>query len=179
MAEPHLLWGLPAAGLSIIETPLAICVLRVRAPDAALSRALGAALALAWPDQPNTTVAGPVRVAWLAPGEWAILAPATEIAERVAAACQDHTHHLADLSAGRRLWRIDGPQSRALLAKGCGLDTHPSVLGPGRCAQSLLAQIPVLLMPKVAGAAFDIVADASFTGHLRAWFSASTLEFQA
>lgn len=165
------------ADVLITETAVAVSVLRVRQPDAA-APALARAFAQAWPTDPNTVVRGRPDVAWLAPGEWALFDHAEALSDRVEAALAGQTHHLADVSAGRRLWRIEGAEARALLAKGCSLDTDPRVLAEGQCAQSLLAQVHVLIIPSANAARFDILADASLAGHLRAWFADAALEFQ-
>ncbi|MGE5268895.1 MAG: sarcosine oxidase subunit gamma, partial [Thiohalocapsa sp.] len=52
---------------------------------------------------------------------------------------------VTDLSACRVVIEIAGPQARRLLAKGCGLDLHPRAFAPGHCAQTLFAQLPVIL----------------------------------
>ena len=176
---------LPAAlpdlpDLVVCETAVTVSVLRVRDHEAAAVR-LGEAFAMPWPTTPNLVFGEAPRVAWLAPGEWSIFAPAEDLAARIGEACAGLTHHLVDVSAGRRRWRIEGVLARDLLAKGCSLDTDPRVFGPGQCAQSLLAQVLVLLTPLPSasgGAAFDLVADVSLAGHLRAWLADAALEFQ-
>jgi len=166
--------------LVVSESAVAVSVLRVRDPETAATR-LGEVFAMPWPTTPNLVFGETPRVAWLAPGEWAIFAPGDALDARVSAACAGLTHHLADVSAGRRRWRIEGVLARDLLAKGCSLDTDPRVFAPGQCAQSLLAQVFILLLPQppaIGGAAFDIVADVSLAGHLRAWLADAALEFQ-
>lgn len=165
------------ADILVTETPVAVSVLRVRQPDAA-APALARAFGQAWAAEPNTIVRGRPDVAWLAPGEWALFEPAAALSGKVEAALAGRTHHLADVSAGRRLWRVEGPEARALLAKGCSLDTDPRTFAEGRCAQSLLAQVHVLIIPAAGSTRFDILADASLAGHLRAWFADAALEFQ-
>lgn len=178
MDEAATAWTIDVPGLTVVERPVAVCVLRVRQPDPAAA-ALAGAFGAAWPSTPNTITDAAPQVAWLAPGEWAIFAPAAALEARVADACAGLTHHLAEVSAGRRLWRVAGDEARALIAKGCSLDTDPSLFPAGRCAQTLLAQVGVLLIPQAGeGQAFDILADASFAGHLRAWFADAALEFR-
>ncbi|WP_165191516.1 sarcosine oxidase subunit gamma [Caulobacter soli] len=156
---------------------MSLSILRVPRDDVEAAAPLGAAFGAPWPLAPNTIVEVGFRVACLAPGEWALFAPADQVADQVAQACSGRLHHLSDVSAGRRLWRISGSASRAVIAKGCSLDTHPSVMTGLHCAQSLLTQAPVLLVAQPAISTFDIVADASFAGHLRAWFLQAAQEF--
>jgi len=68
---------------------------------------------------------------------------------------------------------VSGTASRDLLAGACSLDLHPCVFSPGRCARTLLAQVPALIMTTDVPNVFRILADASFNDHLRAWFAGS------
>jgi sarcosine oxidase subunit gamma len=45
-----------------------------------------------------------------------------------------------------------------------------------QCAQTVFAQTSILLVAQATSNAFDIVADASFAGHLRAWFADAAKE---
>lgn len=170
MADVRAPWSLQRPSLSIIETPVSLSILRVMRDDTEAAAELEAVFGFTWPTQPNSLVETGLRVAWLAPGEWAIFAPADRVRGQVAQACSGRPHHLADLSAGRRAWRISGPSARALIAKGCSLDTHPRVMAQAQCAQTLLTQVSVLMLATPAASTFDIVADVSFAGHLRDWF---------
>ncbi len=177
MVEVRTPWSLRRPDLFIAESAMSLSILRVQRDDVQAATSLGAAFDVHWPLTPNTIVEVGFRVACLAPGEWALFAPADQIAGQIAQACSGRLHHLADVSAGRRLWRVSGAASRAVIAKGCSLDTHPSVMTGVHCAQSLLTQAPVLLVAQPAISTFDIVADASFAGHLRAWFTQAAQEF--
>lgn len=171
-------WSIGGPDLAVIESPVPMSILRVHRDDAEAAAALAKVFNQAWPTTPNVVVDAALRVACTAPGEWTIFVSADQVATRVAQACAARLHHLSDVSAGRRLWRIDGALSRRLLAKGCSIDTHPQVFGAGLCAQTNFAQIFILLLAKGTRSSFDIVADASVAGHLRAWFAEAALEFQ-
>lgn len=179
MADVRAAWTLQRPSLSITESAVSLSVLRVMRDDADAVTQLEAAFGFAWPTRPNTLVETGLRVAWLAPGEWAIFAPADQVRSQVAQACSGRPHHLSDLSAGRRAWRISGTSARALIAKGCSLDTHPRVMAEAQCAQTLLTQVSVLMLADPATSTFDIVADASFAGHLRDWFTQVSQELIA
>jgi sarcosine oxidase subunit gamma len=151
-----------------------MAMLRLREPDAAAAAALGAAFALTWPTEPNTTSKAVHTVLWLSPGEWAILdMDAAEVAMRTAKALGQRLHHLSDVSDGRSLFRIDGEGSRRLIAQACSLDLHPRVFPPDACAQTQFTQVPVLLYRSGGEDRFDIVVDASLAGHLSTWFAAA------
>ncbi len=171
MTELQPLWRCEGESVLVTEAMVDLSVLRVRAPPPPITDALGAAFGLTWPTQPNTLAGAAPPVVWLSHGEWGVFAPADQIRTKVVEACTGHNHLLVDVSAGRRLWRIEGPKSRDLIATACALDTHPSVLCTGQSAQSLFADVHALLIPLGGSMGFDLVADASFEGHLRAWFA--------
>lgn len=170
-------WSLARPGILVTETAVSISMLRVVRDDTTCVGALSTAFGHAWPEQPNTVMHGNVRVAWMAPGQWAVFGAAANVGERVAKALNSSLSHLADVSAGRRLWRIEGVHARTVLAKGCSIDTHSTVMPVSSCARTLFAQVPILLLASATGCSFEIVADVSFAGHLEAWFTEATLEF--
>lgn len=178
MAELEI-WDRQGEGLTIAEGPVEACILRVARGDADARDALAAAFDMTWPAAVNQAVGEPFLVASLAPGEWLIRQPASNVRPKIEHALAGRLHHLSDVSAGRRLWRIDGPHARELMARGCSIDTHPRSLPAGRCAQTLFAQIHVLLIVREAGRGFDIIADASLAKHLRAWFEITSLDFNS
>lgn len=177
MVDLQTSWSLVRAGVLISESTPAIFVLRSLRDDAKAAVQLGEAFGVTWPTTPNTVAEGAVRVAWMAPGQWAIFASGAGLNDLVARACKGSLHHLADVSAGRRLWRIEGAYARAVIAKGCSIDTHPDVMTAQSCARTLFAQVPILLIASATSDSFEIVADVSFAGHLRAWFVEATQEF--
>ena len=155
--------------LTIDESAVEVSSLRLRRPDAAVEAALAEAFAAPWPSAPNTVVGEEFRVAWLGPGQWALFGPPGEIAARVEAACHGRLYHLADVSSGYRLWSITGAAAQRLINSGCSLDLHPRVFGEGRCARSVLAQIPILVIRRPEG--FDLLAGSSFAQYLRSWLA--------
>lgn len=167
--------GVPSSPLSFAE--------RGREAGSSVTESLGRAFDVDWPLTPNTVAARDgCTVLWMAPGEWAITdLAAASVAERAVAACGSTLYLLTDVTDGRIGFDIGGALSRELLAKGCSLDLHPRVFRPGACAQTLLAQVPVLLY-RTPGAsetenAFRLHADVSVAAHLRSWFKDAALEF--
>ena len=177
MLDVPSIWTLARPGILISEFSPAISILRVVRDDADAAVRLGEAFGIAWPQTPNTVAEGPVRVAWMAPGQWAVFDTEADLRGPVSSACSGRLHHLADVSAGRRLWRIEGVFGRTLIAKGCSIDTHPNILSANSCARTLFAQIPILLIASAISDSFEIVADVSFAGHLQAWFAEATMEY--
>ena len=171
------------AELHIGESDCQFSVLRIWRAGPELHQALSREFGLPWPSQPNTAVSHGATVLWLAPGEWGIAGlPGAAAAASAARACGPALHDVADVSDGRVQFDVSGTFARTLLSKGCSLDLHPRAFGPGACAQSLLAQVPVLITAVTAAgtsAAYRLWADASFARYLRAWFSDAALEFSA
>lgn len=141
-------------------------------PDgaAAVGEALGAPL----PVEPNT-VSGPAL--WLGPDEWLVVSedePPGPL-EAELAALPGVT--VVDLSANRRVFELRGSEAADLLAGGCALDLHPRAFGPGRCAQTLLAGVPVILW-QVAEDAYRVLVRPSFSPYLAAWLADATAELR-
>jgi sarcosine oxidase subunit gamma len=156
-----------------------VCILQVRRANDAHLAALSKAFETTWPAAPNVTArAGQAVIAWLSPGEWALLGmEANEAGRRAGAALGDTLHLLADVTDGRALFTLDGPGARALLAKGCSLDLHRRRFPPQSCAQTLLAQCDIFLHRPGDTDRFEILVDAPLAAHLKAWFDDASLEF--
>jgi heterotetrameric sarcosine oxidase gamma subunit len=114
-----------------------------------------------FPTAPGTTAAVDGRtVLWLGPDEWLVIGGAEEDYPAAAAA--------VDVSASRVCFELSGRDGECVLAQGCSLDLHPAVFEPGRCAQTLLARVQVILFrPELA--VWWILVRPSFAPYLRAW----------
>ncbi len=134
--------GRSEAPLTITDcTPLA--KVHLRAPwNGALAKALGVPFGRC-----GREGAGPDE-AWLVvgsgPGEWFVLAPPGAAA--AAAGCEFVS--VVDLTHGRALVRITGPDAAELLARLCGADLHDDMAPDGAALRSA-----------VAGVATDIIRD--------------------
>ena len=110
-----------------------------------------------FPTEPNTVAGAAI---WLGPDEWLVLGGReTDFPDAAAA---------VDVSANRVVLELSGADAADVLARGCSLDLHPSVLGPGRCAQTLLARAQVILVRDDVDR-FRILVRPSFAGYVRAW----------
>ena len=94
-------------------------------------------------------------VAGSGPGEWLVLAPpgtAAQVSSRLTALVSDSAPEefvtIIDLTHGRALVRITGPDAAALLARLCGIDFHDDMTPDGAA-----------LRAPVAGVATDIIRD--------------------
>jgi sarcosine oxidase subunit gamma len=146
--------------------------------DPAAAGPVGNALGVRLPTDPNTTAgAGGLAALWLGPDEWLILAdPGNAVLDEatVRAALGDRPGSVVDVSAQRVELVVGGPSARDLLAHCCSLDLHPSVFPVGRCAQTLVAQVQVVLWHPVEDA-YHLLTRLSFVDHLTAWLHDATL----
>jgi sarcosine oxidase, subunit gamma len=133
--------------------------------------ALVAQVPFALPLAPNSWRRGDGReVLWLGPDEWLVVAGPGEapavVAELEAALDGEH-HSVVDVSAYRTVVELAGEDRFDLLAQGCGLDLHPRSWRDGRCAQTLLGRVPVLLQER--DDATRVFVRTSFANHLAGW----------
>jgi sarcosine oxidase subunit gamma len=123
--------------------------------DAAASTFVDAvqkAVKLSPPVDANTVAgkAGTTRIMWLGPDEWLVIT-SEKGAERALKALWknlkvDGLHAaVTDSTHARTCIEISGPRAREVLQKGCSLDLHPRVFGPGRSAQCIVAKTGVML----------------------------------
>jgi sarcosine oxidase, subunit gamma len=146
--------------------------LNVRCSGAVAAR-VGTALGVGLPVMPNTVATNGQRSAlWLGPDEWLIVdegRPASEADVR--AAFVPEWGSVVDVSANRVIFEVEGPAARELLARGCSLDLHPRVFGPGQCAQTLLARAAVIVWQTDAAPTYRILVRASFADHITRWLA--------
>ena len=112
-----------------------------------------------FPVEPNTVTELDGRIVlWLGPDEWLELGGSEGDFPCAAAA--------VDVSANRVCLELRGAGAAEVLASGCSLDLD--ALGPGRCAQTLLARAQVILVqPELER--WWILVRPSFAPYLRAW----------
>ena len=174
MVEPTVLRELP---------PPLLLNLRGDAGAEAFRSAVAGVLGVAPPVQPNTVAAsGETGVLWLGPDEWLVAAPAaagSALAERLEAALSGLHHSLIDVSAGRVVLELEGAEASAVLAQATSLDLRPRAFGPGRCAQTGLARVPVILQQIDAAPRFRIFVRASFAPYVAEWLQATIAELAA
>ncbi len=136
----------------------------------AVEQLLGQSLPVA----PNTVSVGTHRAFWLGPDEWLVVTAAgqaTTTTERLHEATSEFHAAVNNISGGQIAMRLQGSAARAVLAKGCTLDLHPSVFPVGACAQSGLAKAGVLLGLLDDAPTFMIVVRRSFSDYLSRWLA--------
>jgi sarcosine oxidase subunit gamma len=159
------------------ETQLA---LRGDAADAGFRDAVAAVLGCALPLQVGEVAGATARLLALGPDEWLVVAPddaRAALLARLEGALVGRHHALVDLSASRAVILIAGPSARALLARGCPLDLHPSVFRAPRCAESLVGRVGVLIEQTDEAPSYRLYVRASLAAFLADWLidAASTL----
>ncbi len=148
--------------------------LRGSAADKEFVSAAEAALGQPLPLAANTVSIADHRVYWLGPDEWQVVTALAAVNELVAT-LEDRLagRHVAinNVSGGQVALHLEGSDVPDLLARGCTLDLHPDVFGPGDCAQSGLAKANVLIGCIDASPVYEIIVRRSFSEYLLRWLS--------
>jgi len=136
----------------------------------------------ALPTTPSTVVAGrDATVIWLGPEEWLVTSErrdGEDIEAALREAMADHGGAAIDVSAQRTTLRLRGANARHVVAKGCSLDLHPTVFGPGAAAQTVLGQAGVVLIPlSNNGTDYRIIVRSSFARYLADWLIDAAEEY--
>jgi sarcosine oxidase subunit gamma len=174
-----------ARGIRLGERRLGKILLRGDPADRTFMAAIGRALDVLLPNEPNTTAArGQLTVLWLGPDAWLLTCSSGDGGSRIDGlrqALADLHAGITDVTDGRVALRLAGPDAREALAKGCPLDLHPRAFPPGSCAQSLVAKASVLIHllddEPGSGPTFDIYVALSFAHYLWAWLDDAGREY--
>lgn len=180
-------WASRFAGLPetarIDEEPFTAMVDLWVDPGAACGATVAETLGIgALPTTASTVTAGrDASAIWLGPQEW-LICTTSRAGEALEAELQSavaaHGGAAVDVSAQRTALRLRGAHARSVLAKGCSLDLHPSVFGPGAAAQTMLALANVVLIPlSDNGTDYRILVRSSFARYLAEWLIDAAGEF--
>lgn len=136
----------------------------------------------ALPTTASTTAVGPeTTVIWFGPNEWLVTSTSLtpeELESRLREAVIEDGGAAVDVSAQRTTLRLRGAHARDVLAKGCSIDLHPAVFGPGAAVQTMLGQAAVVLMPLSDNATdYRILVRSSFARYLAEWLIDGAEEF--
>lgn len=172
-----------ARGVRLGERRLGKIALRGDPGARSFMAAVGRALDLLLPNEPNSTSGkGDLGVLWQGPDAWLVTCPPDQVGARISqlqkALAEAHAA-ITDVSDGQTALRLAGPSAHDLLAKGCPLDLHPRAFPPGSCAGSLLAKTSVLihLVEDEPHAVFDLYVSRSFAHDLWAWIEDAGREY--
>ncbi len=166
----------------IVEHPnLGKINLRGDSGDQAFMDGVAEAVGAAPPVEANTVVeVGTNRILWLGPDEWLVVTPEGkqgEVESALRSALEDQHVSVVDGTDARTTIRLHGAHARDVLMKGCRLDLHPRVFGPGQCAQTLLAKADVLIHQLDDAPSYDIYVLCSFSRYLWDWLADAAKEF--
>jgi sarcosine oxidase subunit gamma len=168
-------------GVTLAERPFLTMVnLRVDPASAAAGRiekTLGAPL----PRQcGETTASGSHTVVWLGPDEWLVWSRAegAAVTAGLREALGTDPGSVVDVSANRTTLELSGPAARQVLEKGCPLDLHPRVFGPGRAVSTTVGPVAALLWQVDAAPAYRLLPRSSFAGYMARWLIDAMSEYR-
>lgn len=167
-------------GVTLAERrPLSIVHIAGKTEDKSFVEGVGKACGCALPTEPCTvSSSGDLSIAWLSPTRWLVVAPERGpgvLEKSLREACGD-SGAVIDVSHGRTVIRISGPNARQVLMKGAPLDFHRKVFTPGKTAQSAISQCGVVLVC-VAEDAFDLYVFRGFGQHMWEWVCDAANEY--
>ena len=138
----------------------------------------------ALPERIGTTTTHPHHALRVGPGEWLVVSnerDASSLREQMQSDLAAQNIALVDLTDGMSTLEVQGPATREILAKGCGLDLHPQTFPAGHCARTRFAQIPVIVecLDESESARFGLYAARSYHNYLCAWLNDAAVGFEA
>ena len=114
------------------------------------------------------------------PDEWLVVTPPdaqTSLAQSLESALDGVHSSVTDVTGGQTVITLSGPRARDVLAKGCPLDLHPSVLRPGDCAQTLLAKANIIIRCVDDSPSFELIVRRSFADYAALWLHDAAQEY--
>lgn len=154
--------------------------LRGNPSDRAFMSAVGRSLDILLPTEPCTSIQQQDKSAlWLGPDQWLITCPrdqTIDVIGKLDKALGSVHSATTDVSVGRIVIRLTGPNVRDVLAKGCPLDLHEREVKLGYVAGSVLAKITALIHLQ-DDEAIDLYVGRSFADYIWAWLESAGLEY--
>ena len=125
------------------------------------------------PTDPNTVTVGErFIILCLGENEWLIITHENEERELIATLRNKMDGILTsftDVSSSQCIIRVTGSHVRNVFAKGCSLDLHSRSFGVGKCAQSLIASVGVIIRQIDSTPSFELIVRRSFAEYLVNW----------
>jgi sarcosine oxidase subunit gamma len=150
----------------LIQERTGLSIQRLYAPTGGFTGDIGLTL----PAEANrASLNGGLHALWLAPGEWLLVGEAPDQAAKTAANAVAAGGALTDLSHARVVFRIPVEAAPRILAKGCPLDLRDDIFPPGSCAQSVLANVAILVHHLANGDHMDIYVARSYGRFMHDW----------
>ena len=123
-------------------------------------------------DSNTVTVGERFIILCLGENEWLIITPENEEREVIATLRNKMDGILTsftDVSSSQCIIRVTGSHVRNVFAKGCSLDLHSRSFGVGKCAQSLIASVGVIIRQIDSTPSFELIVRRSFAEYLVNW----------
>jgi sarcosine oxidase subunit gamma len=160
--------------------PAALLRLFADAGDGDFGGDLQKMMALELPRAPNTaTESDKHALLWLAPGQWLLVCDdeRSVISElQLERALAGTTGTVVDVTHSYTVVEISGARARDVLAKGAPVDLDASTFRVGRCLQTCLAEMNVLLHARQAQV-IALYVGRSYAASLWEWLTMSAAEF--
>jgi heterotetrameric sarcosine oxidase gamma subunit len=114
-----------------------------------------------------TSAGGDMRMLWTGPGRWLIVRPAgnRQLVSYLEARLHTDIASVVEVGAGRRVFAVSGRRCRDVLAKYLPVDLCESRFPVGRCVQSVMGHINVLVLAAHEDS-FEVFVQRSFSQHL-------------
>ena len=135
----------------------------------------------ALPGNNRVVTVGDRHLVWLAPDEFLLLCAAgteTHLHSQLTLDLDGIHAAVTNVTDGLCALSLRGPATRKVLAKGCGLDLHPSKFAAGDAAQTMLVHAGITLIA-TDESGFTLVCRTSFAPYVTTWLMDAGLEFGA
>ncbi len=167
-------------GIHLTErTPFSVVQIEARADAVpALREAVESGTGTSPSITPNqSTGKGQPRILGTGTGRWLAVEPEhRDFAAHLRSALPDQIA-VTDISHARTILRLSGRDARTLLAKGCGIDMHPSEFLTDTSRMTGIFHAPALIDCRSAEPVFDIYVHRSYAVHLFESLLDGALEF--
>ncbi|MEO1206405.1 MAG: sarcosine oxidase subunit gamma family protein [Pseudomonadota bacterium] len=111
-------------------------------------------------------------------GQWLCLTPGTDVPSATESNVDiGELATLTDHTSAKVILSLHGPHVRDALAKGCQLDLHPSIFGPGMAATTQIDQIVCQLWRLDDSDTFQVMMARSFSLSFWSWLTHASAEF--
>jgi len=118
-----------------------------------------------------------LRAMRIAPGRLRLVADSRAVTASLLAAL-DGQVAIIEITHGQRRYKLSGARLFEVLAKGIALDFESAELGPGRCAQTQLHRVPVLLH-RLGERMLELYVPRSFAHSIEEWLADAALAYGA
>jgi sarcosine oxidase subunit gamma len=128
-------------------------------------------------DEPRYVVGEGIALVGCGPGQWLALAESErQLVSRLTVAVAGAAS-MIDLTSAKAVIRIAGPRARDVLAKGCGLDLHPTEFPAGSAAATQVDHVACQLWQINATPAYELMVGRSLAKSFWSWLTTSAAEY--